>query len=51
MEAKDNRVVDAPEAEKDMSKEIQDKPKDVVQPAGDTVKKGKQEDEEDKVTL
>ena len=51
VEAKDNKVVDAPEAKKDMSKEIQDKSKDVVQPAGDTVKKDKQEEEEDNVTL
>ena len=37
---------DAPEAGDDMSKEIQDKSKDVVEAAGDPVKK--EEDGEDK---
>ena len=48
MEAKDTKMEDAPEAGEDMSKDIEDKPRDVVEPAGDPVKKDKQEYGEDK---
>ena len=48
MEAKDTKIEDAPEAAENMSKEIQDKSKDVAEPAGDPVKKDKQDDEEEK---
>ena len=44
MEAKDTKMEDAPEAGKDMSKEIQEKSKAMVEAPGDPVK----EDEEDK---